>query len=65
MVGASIIFVDKLVRLFPGRKDFEIENSKGFLAASLSLSFGVMVRLLMVRGWRVLTDVIIVILGTK
>ncbi|KAK6865096.1 ZIP metal ion transporter [Apiospora arundinis] len=41
--GASIIFVDKLVRLFPGKRDFNIQENSTFLACSLSLSFGVMI----------------------
>ncbi|KAK8042133.1 vacuolar Zn-iron permease [Apiospora rasikravindrae] len=41
--GASIIFVDKLVRLFPGKRDFSIQENSTFLACSLSLSFGVMI----------------------
>ncbi|KAI6783909.1 Zinc-regulated transporter 3 [Emericellopsis cladophorae] len=40
--GAAIIFVDALVRLFPGKHKFRIAESNVFLAASLSLSFGVM-----------------------
>lgn len=43
LLGASIICVDLLVRKLPGRQDFKIQDSSGFLAASLSLSFGVMV----------------------
>lgn len=42
-LGASIIYVDLIVRKLPGLKDFRIQDSSGFLAASLSLSFGVMV----------------------
>ncbi|KAH8895000.1 ZIP zinc transporter [Thozetella sp. PMI_491] len=41
-VGASIINVDILVRLFPGQRSFRIQDSNVFLACSLSLSFGVM-----------------------
>lgn len=44
MFGASIICVDIIVRHFPGKKDFRIQDSDAFLSASLSLSFGVMVR---------------------
>lgn len=40
--GASIICVDVIVRLFPGKKDFRIQDSDMFLSSSLSLSFGVM-----------------------
>ncbi len=32
------------MRLFPGQKGFRIQDSNTFLASSLSLSFGVMVR---------------------
>nr|POE59315.1 zinc-regulated transporter 3 [Quercus suber] len=42
MVGASIICIDIVVRLFPGQKNFRIQDSDRFLSASLSLSFGVM-----------------------
>ncbi|KAI0143558.1 Zinc/iron permease [Xylariaceae sp. FL1272] len=42
VLGASIICVDVFVRLFPGKKDFRIQDSNTFLACSLSLSFGVM-----------------------
>ncbi|KAK3626845.1 Zinc transporter [Elasticomyces elasticus] len=42
VVGASIICVDIIVRQFPGKKDFRIQDSDTFLSASLSLSFGVM-----------------------
>ncbi|KAM0452949.1 hypothetical protein ACHAO4_005369 [Trichoderma viride] len=40
--GASIICVDALVRLIPGKSNFRIQDSNIFLACSLSLSFGVM-----------------------
>jgi ZIP family zinc transporter len=43
VVGASIVCVDVIVRLFPGKKSFRIQDSNVFLACSLSLSFGVMV----------------------
>ncbi|KAI0847911.1 Zinc/iron permease [Daldinia vernicosa] len=42
VIGSSIICVDEIVRLFPGKKDFRIQDSNTFLACSLSLSFGVM-----------------------
>jgi ZIP family zinc transporter len=42
-LGASIICVDVLVRLLPGKSNFRIQESNVFLACSLSLSFGVMV----------------------
>ncbi|EFQ28513.1 ZIP Zinc transporter [Colletotrichum graminicola] len=42
VVGASIICVDLLVRYIPGKRNFRIQDSNGFLACSLSLSFGVM-----------------------
>ena len=41
---ASIICVDLIIRQFPGRKNFKIEDSNAFLSTGLSLSFGVMVR---------------------
>lgn len=43
VLGASIICVDILVRQFPGKRDFRIQDSDTFLSVSLSLSFGVMV----------------------
>ena len=43
VVGASIICVDIIVRQFPGKRDFKIQDSNAFLSASLSLSSGVMV----------------------
>lgn len=43
ILGASIICIDVLVRYIPGKKNFKIQESNGFLAASMSLSFGVMV----------------------
>lgn len=42
VLGASVINVDIIVRLFPGKKNFRVQDSNAFLAASLSLSFGVM-----------------------
>ncbi|KAF2972649.1 hypothetical protein GQX73_g943 [Xylaria multiplex] len=42
VLGAAIICVDVFVRLFPGKKNFRIQDSNTFLACSLSLSFGVM-----------------------
>ena len=44
--GALIICVDVFVRMIPGQQNFRIEESNGFLACSLSVSFGVMVSLL-------------------
>jgi len=41
--GASLICVDIFIRLIPGKRDFDIQKSTGFQAASYSLSFGVMV----------------------
>ena len=41
--AASIICVDLIIRQFPGRKHFRIEDSNEFLSGGLSLSFGVMV----------------------
>lgn len=42
--AASVICVDIIVRLFPGKGNFRVQDSNAFLSASLSLSFGVMVR---------------------
>ncbi|KAL6866968.1 ZIP zinc transporter domain-containing protein [Trichoderma novae-zelandiae] len=42
VLGASIICIDVLVRLLPGKASFRIQDSNVFLACSLSLSFGVM-----------------------
>jgi len=42
--GASIICVDLIIRQFPGKKSFKIQDSNTFLSTGLSLSFGVMVR---------------------
>jgi ZIP family zinc transporter len=36
--------VDLIIRQFPGKKNFKIEDSNTFLSTGLSLSFGVMVR---------------------
>jgi len=44
VIGASIVCVDIAVRQFPGMEKFSIAESDAFLSASLSLSFGVMVR---------------------
>ena len=41
-VGAAIICIDLLVQKLPGQQSFRIQDSNGFLAGSLSLSFGVM-----------------------
>lgn len=43
-MGACVICVDLLIRYIPGKADFRIQDSSSFLACSLSLSFGVMVR---------------------
>ncbi|KAF2852639.1 Zinc/iron permease [Plenodomus tracheiphilus IPT5] len=40
---ASIICVDLVIRQFPGKKNFKIEDSNTFLSTGLSLSFGVMI----------------------
>ncbi|EGX96879.1 ZIP metal ion transporter, putative [Cordyceps militaris CM01] len=40
--GASVVCVDILIRLLPGKSTFRIQESNAFLACSLSLSFGVM-----------------------
>ncbi|KAI0874793.1 Zinc/iron permease [Hypoxylon argillaceum] len=42
VLGAGIICVDVIVRLFPGKSNFRVQDSNTFLACSLSLSFGVM-----------------------
>ncbi|KAG9671107.1 Zinc/iron permease, partial [Aureobasidium melanogenum] len=42
IIGASIICVDIIVRKFPGKRNFKIQDSDTFLSSSLSLSFGVM-----------------------
>ncbi|KAL1643912.1 Zinc transporter [Diplodia intermedia] len=39
---ASVICIDIIVRKFPGKKNFRVQDSNTFLSASLSLSFGVM-----------------------
>lgn len=44
VVGSSIICIDLLVRHIPGKSNFRVQDSNAFLSASLSLSFGVMVR---------------------
>jgi zinc transporter, ZIP family len=43
VIGASIICVDVFARQIPRWRNFSISESDGFLSASLSLSFGVMV----------------------
>ncbi|ORY69728.1 ZIP zinc transporter [Pseudomassariella vexata] len=43
VLGASIICVDLIIRMFPGKENFRIQDSNSFLACSLSLSFGVMI----------------------
>ncbi|KAI0389800.1 Zinc/iron permease [Xylariaceae sp. FL0594] len=43
VLGASIICIDIILQLLPGKKDFRIQDSNNFLACSLSLSFGVMI----------------------
>ncbi|KAJ3472489.1 hypothetical protein NLG97_g10949 [Lecanicillium saksenae] len=40
--GASVVCVDILIRMLPGKSNFRIQDSNAFLACSLSLSFGVM-----------------------
>ncbi|KAJ8119694.1 hypothetical protein ONZ43_g3413 [Nemania bipapillata] len=42
VLGAGIICIDLVVRLFPGKSNFRVQDSNTFLACSLSLSFGVM-----------------------
>jgi hypothetical protein len=53
---ASIICVDLIIRQFPGKKNFKIEDSNTFLSAGLSLSFGVMVRFATSGFWHTSTD---------
>lgn len=43
--GASVVCIDILIRVLPGKSNFRIQESNAFLACSLSLSFGVMVSL--------------------
>ncbi|KAI0202239.1 Zinc/iron permease [Astrocystis sublimbata] len=43
VLGAAIICIDIVVRLFPGKKSFRVEESTTFQACSLSLSFGVLI----------------------
>ncbi|SPO01141.1 related to vacuolar zinc efflux protein [Cephalotrichum gorgonifer] len=42
VLGSSVICVDLLIRRFPGKQNFSINENGPFLAGSLSLSFGVM-----------------------
>ncbi|KAH0345216.1 Zinc/iron permease, partial [Aureobasidium melanogenum] len=42
IIGASIICVDIIIRKFPSKRNFRIQDSDTFLSSSLSLSFGVM-----------------------
>ncbi|KAI0455425.1 Zinc/iron permease [Xylaria acuta] len=42
VLGAAIICVDVIIQLFPGKKNFRVQDSNTFQACSLSLSFGVM-----------------------
>ena len=42
ILGASVICIDIIIRQFPGKRDFRIQDSDTFLSMSLSLSFGVM-----------------------
>ncbi|KAL2255732.1 hypothetical protein VTK26DRAFT_2801 [Humicola hyalothermophila] len=42
VLGATVICIDVPIRLFPGKRQFRIQDSNAFLACSLSLSFGVM-----------------------
>lgn len=44
ILGASVVCIDLVIRLIPGKRHFQIQESNAFLASSLSLSFGVMVR---------------------
>ena len=49
VIGASFICCDIIVRQLPGMQKFSIAESDAFLSASLSLSFGVMVRTWLAR----------------
>ena len=51
--AASIICVDLIIRQFPGKKNFKIEDSNTFLSTGLSLSFGVMVGIIVRVIWDV------------
>ncbi|KAH8160761.1 hypothetical protein CIB48_g7485 [Xylaria polymorpha] len=42
VLGAAIICVDLIVQLFPGKRNFRVQDNNTFQACSLSLSFGVM-----------------------
>ncbi|KAI9691732.1 MAG: hypothetical protein M1822_007804 [Bathelium mastoideum] len=42
IIGSLVICVDVIVRQFPGKRNFKIEENNSFLSSSLSLSFGVM-----------------------
>ncbi|KAK6595796.1 ZIP Zinc transporter [Botrytis cinerea] len=43
VIGSCIICIDLLIRYIPSKKNFRIQDNNAFLAASLSLSFGVMI----------------------
>lgn len=43
VAGACIVCVDIFIRLLPGKKNFNIQDSSAFLSSSMSLSFGVMI----------------------
>ncbi|RAL60600.1 hypothetical protein DID88_009795 [Monilinia fructigena] len=43
VIGSCIICIDLLIRYISSKKNFRIQDSNSFLAASLSLSFGVMI----------------------
>ncbi|CAN8097406.1 unnamed protein product [Discula destructiva] len=43
VAGASVIYVDLLISKFPNMQHFRIQDSNGFQASALSLSFGVMI----------------------
>ncbi|KIH90584.1 zip metal ion transporter [Sporothrix brasiliensis 5110] len=43
VAGAGIVCVDIFIRMLPGKKSFNIQDSSAFLSSSLSLSFGVMI----------------------
>lgn len=54
--GAAFICVDVIVRLFPRKKGWRIQDSDTFLSLSLSLSFGVMVGTSSERMWSTAND---------
>ncbi|KAF2277992.1 uncharacterized protein EI97DRAFT_432080 [Westerdykella ornata] len=43
VAGASVIYIDILIRQFPGKKNWKLEDSNLFLSSGFSLSFGVLI----------------------